>query len=229
MGLDGETGNRKVAGKTKRANPRPLSAGDARRLLEWHGGHHREYPWRSLTDPYRVAVTELMLVRTKADQVAKLWPAFFDAYPTLEALARASQDEVRESLRPLGLEWRAGRIMSYAAAAVQQEDWPRHVSELPGGGPYVTAAVSLALSGRGPLPVDVTIARVIARYWGFHPIGEERRDEDVLAASAAMGLRSRRFFYAWLDLAAAVCLPAKPGCENCPMQACDYRHRAKLT
>ncbi len=211
-----------------RADPLRFGASDARRLLEWHRGHRREFPWRSETDPYRVAVTELMLVRTRAHQVAKVWPSFFHAYPTLEALAGAPQDEVRESLRPLGLAWRAARIASFASAAVQEQNWFHHVSELPGGGPYVAASVALALNGRGTLPLDVTIARVIARYWGLRPAGEARRDERVLRASAAMGPRSRRFFYAWLDLAAAVCRPLRPDCEHCPLRGCDYRYGRSL-
>jgi A/G-specific adenine glycosylase len=164
-----------------------------------------------------------MLVRTRADQVAKVWPSFFQAYPTLEALGRAPEDEVRESLRPLGLEWRATRIVSFAAAALQDENWLAHVPDLPGGGPYVAASVALALKGRGLLPVDVTIARVIARYWGLRHAGEARRDRSVLATSSAMRARSRRFFYAWLDLAAAVCRPSAPGCEHCPLEGCNYR------
>ena len=218
-----EPANRGVAAPTERADRHRFIASEARRLLEWHQGHRRDFPWRFQTDPYPVAVTELMLVRTRAEQVAKIWPVFFEAYPTLETLAHAPRADVRASLRPLGLEWRAGRILSFASAAIQEEDWPDHVSELPGGGPYIAAALSVTLNGRGPLPVDVTIARVIARYWGLHPAGEARRDESVLRASAAMGERSRRFFYAWLDLAAAVCRPSKPDCERCPLHGCNYR------
>src|ERR1035437_9208473 len=201
-----------VSGGNNPADAHRFDARDGRRLLEWHRGHRREFPWRSESDPYRVAVTELMLVRTRADQVAKVWPSFFQAYPTLEALGRAPEDEIRESLRPLGLEWRSTRIVSFASAALRDKDWPGRLSALPGGGPYVSASVSLAQNGRGPMPVDVTIARVIARYSGLHPAGEARRDQNVLRASAAMGQRSRRFFYAALDLAAAVCRPHNPDC-----------------
>jgi A/G-specific adenine glycosylase len=200
-----------------------FGAMDARRLLEWHRGHRRDFPWRAETDPYRLVVTELMLVRTRADQVAKVWPSFFQAYPTLEALGRAPEDQVSESLRPLGLEWRSTRIVSFASAALRDKDWVGRLSALPGVGPYVSASVSLALNGRGRLPVDVTIARVIARYWGLHPAGEARRDQGVLRASAAMGQRSRHFFYASLDLAAAVCRPHNPDCEHCPLRQCVYR------
>lgn len=205
------------------ATLRRFGAQDARRLLEWQRSHGRDYPWRSVIDPYRVAVTELMLVRTRANQVARSWPAFFETYPTLEALTRAPRAEIEEMLHPLGLQWRATRIASFAHAAIQDSTWPSHISELPGGGPYVAASMSLALNGRGLLPVDVTIARVIARYWGLCPAGEARRDEHVLAASASMGRRSRRFFYAWLDLAAAVCRPSKPDCQRCPLRDCRYR------
>jgi A/G-specific adenine glycosylase len=192
-------------------------------LLKWHRSHRRDYPWRSKSDPYRVVVTELMLVRTRADQVAQVWPDFFLAYPTLEALAQAPQHQVREALRPLGLEWRAIRIVAFAAAAVRETDWPSRLHALPGGGPYVAATLALVLDARGRLPIDVTIARAIARYWGIKPAGEARRDYAILAAAGSMGARSRTFFDAWLDLAAEVCRPTNPDCDNCPLNGCVYR------
>jgi A/G-specific adenine glycosylase len=218
-----------VTSETPETAPHCLSAQDARRLLQWHRGHRREYPWRLESEPYRIVVTELMLVRTRADQVAGVWQSFFKAYPTIEFLARAPQNEVTESLRPLGLAWRAVMVARFASAAVHDQDWPSHLSELPGCGPYVADAVTLARLGRGRLPVDVTIARVIARYWALSPNGEPRRDGGVLAHAEAMGVRSRRFFHAWLDLAAAACKPGTPHCEQCPLLCCLSRGRIRVT
>lgn len=218
-----------MARQVERTEPRRFGANDARRLLSWHRSHNRDFPWRSQVDPYRIAITELMLVRTRAEQVAKVWPAFFESYPTLEDLARAPRQEVRQSLQPLGLVWRAERIVDFASAAVHDESWPDRVDELPGGGPYVAAALMMARNRRAPLPVDVTIARVLTRYFGILSAGEARRDEHVLRASSSMGRRSRRFFHAWLDLAARVCRPSNPDCGRCPLRACAYRRAATIS
>lgn len=206
----------------------PFAPVDAARLLRWHRQHRRSYPWRSETDPYRLIVTELMLVRTRADQVAALWPGVFVRYPTIESLAEASPGEVLSVLRPLGLNWRSRKVIAFARAAVVDDRWPEHLDKMPGGGSYVAASVRLALRGRGPLPVDVTIARVVARYWGLDGPGERRRDPRVLAAVASMGSRSRSYFHAWLDLAGLICLPSDPRCEICPLRSCLARREADL-
>jgi A/G-specific adenine glycosylase len=203
--------------------PARLGAADARSLLSWHRQHARIYPWRLTRDPYRLVVTELMLVRTRADQVAPIWPRFFEVFPTLASLAAASEADIHEILKPLGLRWRATRIIEFARAAATQEDWAERLSELPGGGPYVAAATVVGSKKRGELPVDVTIARIIGRYWGLSPTGEGRRSRAVLRTASEMGPRSRRFFHAWLDLAATVCLPHFPRCEACPLLACAFR------
>jgi A/G-specific adenine glycosylase len=200
-----------------------FGAADARALLVWHVRHGRRYPWRLTSDPYRLVVTELMLVRTRADQVAAVWPRFFDSFPSLSSLAAASDADIREILRPLGLQWRATRIIDFAGAAAGHVDWLDRLPDLPGGGPYISAAAIVGVRKRGELPVDVTIARVIGRYWGLAASGEPRRSSDVLRAASSMGHRSLRFFHAWLDLAATVCRPRRPLCDYCPLLSCSYR------
>lgn len=158
-----------------------------------------------------------MLVRTKAEQVGPVWTAFFERYPSLLSLAQADEEEIRATLKPLGLAWRARRVIEFAHAAVETHNWPDELEFLPGAGPYVRAAVRVGTTGRGELPVDVTIARVIERYFGIQARGEARRNASVLREARSMGSRSRRFFHAWLDLAALICRPIQPACEACPL------------
>lgn len=197
--------------------PGVLEGRAARALLKWARANQRDFQWRLETDPYRLVVTELMLVRTKAEQVGPVWTAFFERYPSLRSLAQADEEGIRATLKPLGLAWRAGRVIEFAHAAVETPDWPDKLESLPGAGPYVRAAVRVGANGRGELPVDVTIARVIGRYFGIHARGEARRSASVLNEARLMGSRSRRFFHAWLDLAALVCRPIQPVCDACPL------------
>jgi A/G-specific adenine glycosylase len=203
---------------TAASSPCPLDARDLRRLQRWGRDNERVFPWRQTTDQYVVAVTELMLIRTRAAQVASIWEKFFRRFPTLESLAAARDGEVGGVLRPLGLHWRSDRIAAFARAAAEWSLWTDHMGEIPGLGPYVAAAVIVARDGRGLVPIDVTIARVIARYLGLAISPDSRRDRRVVAAASQMGSRSRSFFHAWLDLAAAVCTPSSPRCTMCPLR-----------
>ena len=159
-----------------------------------------------------------MLVRTKASQVEKIWTGFFDRYPAAEDLARDDLDTVSSSLGSLGLTWRSARIHRLGRAMVDDVDWTKALPKLPGCGPYVTAATKIGMTGRGILPVDVTIARVLTRYYGIEGRGEPRRQREVLNHAVALGQRSRRYFHAVLDLAAIVCTPTAPACSDCPLQ-----------
>jgi len=196
-----------------------LRPADARRLMTWARRSSRSYPWRHENDPYRLAVTELMLVRTRAEQVARVWAGFFEKFPTLAALTGADPAEVETVLRPLGLRWRTQRIVAFSRAASSRPDWLAVPGDLPGAGPYVLAAARLGSVGFGTLPVDVTIARVLARFFGIQMSGEARRNAEVLLAAASMGRQSRASFHAWLDLAALVCTPRNPACVQCPLRS----------
>lgn len=187
---------------------------------------NRDFPWRATRDPYRIAVTELMLVRTRAEQVGRLWEAFFSRYPDLDTLAAAPDADVAQALAPLGLIWRARLVLRFARAAHSLPNWFLRIDELPGGGPYVASAAAIAVSGKGSLPVDVTIARVLARLHGIPEHRELRRARPVLCAAGTLGLITRRQFHAFLDLAALVCTPRSPRCESCPLAySCHYALR----
>ena len=192
---------------------------DARALMTWARRHARSFPWRRERDPFRLVVTELMLIRTRAEQVARVWDAFFEVFPTLDSLIEADERDVAAALKPLGLEWRARRVLEFARAAATTPNWQESLRSLPGAGPYVSAAAAIAFNGRGELPVDVTIARVVARFFGIQASGEARRDVRVLEVTRLMGQVSRTRFHAWLDLAAAVCKPKAPACGICPLRS----------
>lgn len=197
-------------------------------LLQWWQSHKRHYPWRETRDPYQLAVTELMLVRTKADQVLRVWRQFFQRFPDIRTLAQATEDEVIQALSSLGLVWRARKIGDFAHRVLNSYGGrvPLTIEELRTVlpvGEYAAAAVPLQVKGEGALPVDTGIARLINRFYGLRAGGELRRNARVLEAVSAQGIRSRDFFYALLDLSWLLCLPQGPRNPECPLQSvCSY-------
>src|SRR5262249_49438153 len=109
----------------KQGTPTPGPAGCRlrRRLLAWYARHARRLPWRGNRDPYAVLVSEVMLQQTQVARVAQFYSSFLARYPTLEDLAAASPDAVRESWEGLGYYARARNL--HAAA--------RHVVATAGG------------------------------------------------------------------------------------------------
>src|SRR5215469_10817854 len=94
------------------------------KLLAWYGKNRRVLPWRALPgetpDPYRVWLSEIMLQQTTVAAVAGYYRDFLKRWPTVEALAAASLDEVRAAWAGLGYYTRA-RNLHAAALAVAQE------------------------------------------------------------------------------------------------------------
>src|SRR5256885_5121183 len=77
-----------------------------KRLLPWFARDGRTFPWREPgTTPYEVVVAEILLQRTTAAGVARVYKAFVEHYPAWAALAQAPLGGLENALRPLGL-WR---------------------------------------------------------------------------------------------------------------------------
>jgi len=206
-------------------------------LLEWFREHARDYPWRHERTPYRTAIAEIMLRRTRADQVVPVYEGFVREYPTLGDAARGDPDTIRERLKPLGLEWRADNAVMFVreAHARYGDELPAEsqaVKELPGAGEYVSAAVA-CFAGGSPEPlIDTNVVRVLGRVFGLRTDGEARRRREMreLAAAALDPEQPAEYHYALLDLAAKVCSPRKPLCQDCPVATavpCSYRAQAR--
>src|SRR4051812_25051821 len=84
------------------------------RLLKWFSKNGRAYPWRETSDPYQVMVAEIMLQRTRADQVKPVYEEFINRFPDGRSLADAELADLEKLLWPLGLHNRSQLIAAMA-------------------------------------------------------------------------------------------------------------------
>ena len=108
-----------------------------------------------------------MLQQTQVDRVLPKYEEWLSKYPTLEALAAASPEEVADTWRPLGYNARPRRLHEIACAVVA-----RYGGELPsdeatlrsfkGIGAYTVGAVQSFAFGRRAAIVDTNVARVLS-------------------------------------------------------------------
>src|SRR5262247_4591113 len=84
----------------------PAPALHANRLLAWYDRHARVLPWRARrgerADPYRVWLSEIMLQQTTVKAVGPYYARFLLRWPTVNALAKASLDDVLRAWAGLG-------------------------------------------------------------------------------------------------------------------------------
>ncbi len=64
-------------------------------LLKWYEKNGRCFPWREKRDPYQILIAEIMLQRTRADQVAPISLDFVREFPTIDNLKTESLKTIR--------------------------------------------------------------------------------------------------------------------------------------
>lgn len=201
----------------------------ASRLLDWYRRHGRQLPWRGHPDPYAVWVSEIMLQQTRVEAVIPYFERWLLRFPTLQALASASQQEVLNAWEGLGY-YSRGRSLHTAAQIVVAEHGgrlPRDLAalrKLPGIGRYTAGAIASIAFGMDVPTLDGNLRRVFARLFDVtepadSPSGERRLWE--LAAAHLPEGRAGDYNQALMDLGALICLPKNPRCLLCPLrEAC---------
>jgi A/G-specific adenine glycosylase len=205
-----------------------------RDLPRWYRRHHRELPWRDSLDPYAIWVSEIMLQQTRVETVRPYYARWLRAFPTIHALARASDDRVLKLWEGLGYYSRARNLHQAAQAVVRERDGqlPRTAKgllALPGIGRYTAGAIaSIAFDERVPL-VDGNVSRVFARIFAMRSNVKSPRTLQSLWDLAEKLLPDTNpgdFNQALMELGALICTPSNPQCEICPMRrVCVARAR----
>jgi A/G-specific adenine glycosylase len=203
-----------------------------RLLLCWWRYNMSEFPWRRTSDPYRILIAEILLRKTSRAQAAMVYESLIQRWPSPSDLARASEDELRDCLLPLGMEnTRAKLLVELGQAVVDRfggeiPDNLDNLMTIPGVGPYTAGAV-LCLAYRQDQPmVDTNTARIIQRVFGYPSPKARPRDDRILwrlAADLIPKGRARDYNLALIDLAGATCRARKPACPVCPVRkVCVY-------
>ena len=197
-------------------------------VLRWFALNGRELPWRGISDPYGIWVSEVILQQTRIDQGTDYWYRFMDRFPTVEALAAASEDEVLRQWQGLGYYSRARNMHAAARQIVEQGGFPRSIEglrSLKGVGDYTAAAVGSMAFGLPAAAVDGNVYRVLARHFGIDvPINTTRGKHtfEALANELLPPDQASAFNQAMMDFGATWCTPRSPRCIDCPVaETCE--------
>lgn len=196
------------------------------KLMEWHTHHnHREMPWKGEKDPYRIWLSEVILQQTRVAQGMKYYERFLEAFPTVQHLADAGDDEVMKMWEGLGYYSRA-RNLRAAAKTIAYDyrgSFPTTAAgwlQLKGVGPYTAAAIASFAFGEAVPVVDGNVYRILSRVFGIHtPIDttEGKRQFALLAMDLLYAQDPAAYNQAMMDFGATVCTPAAPDCNSCPL------------
>lgn len=197
-------------------------------LMRWYARHGRDLPWRGIGDPYGIWVSEVILQQTRIEQGRDYWLRFMERFPTVEALAAASEDEVLLLWQGLGYYSRARNMHAAARQVVEQGGFPRTIEglkALKGVGDYTAAAVGSMAFGLPAAAVDGNVCRVLARHYGItEPINTTRGKHTIEALAWQLLPRGEAgaFNQALMDFGATWCTPRSPRCGECPVaETCE--------
>jgi len=198
-----------------------------RTLLQWYTRQGRSLPWRNITNPYKVLISEVMLQQTQVARVLIKYPEFLHRFPTLGSLAQAKRRDVVMAWQGMGYNNRAVRLHQLAQTVVRIHGGrlPRTAEvlmALPGIGRYTAnALLSAAFAVDAPV-VDVNVRRFLSRLlWKMRSLLETRGESEIWSATEDLLPKGRAYDWnqALMDIGATVCRARAPGCEVCPVAA----------
>lgn len=196
-------------------------------LMAWFRVSARDLPWRHTDDPYRIWVSEIMLQQTRVAAVLGYYQRFLAAFPTVEALARAPEEQLFKLWEGLGYYSRARNLQKAARMIAEQYGgaFPqtyRELLTLPGIGDYTASAIASAAFGQREAAVDGNVLRIFTRITDcrddISDLNTRRAVRAQLNDVMPYDAESIRVFnQAAMELGATVCVPnGPPRCEECP-------------
>lgn len=169
---------------------------------------------------FELTVAVILSAQTTDKRVNTITPILFEKYPTIEALAMASQKDVYDIILPLGLAKNKSINIINLANVIHEkynDTIPNDIKELeslPGVG-HKTASVVLAEGFKIPaMPVDTHLHRMAKR------LGYIKENEDIKKAEEAykkyipkeLWIEAHHLF---LLFGRYYCKASSPSCEGC--------------
>ena len=195
-------------------------------LLRWYEQNKRILPFRTLSTPYRVWVSEIMLQQTRVSAALPYFERFMEALPTVKDLAECDEEKLTKLWEGLGYYSRVRNLQKAARILVEQyggelpADYDALLA-LPGIGAYTAGAIA-SISFSLPVPaVDGNVLRVFSRLLlDDRDVTQPAVKKDLTRTVMACQPPERPGDYnqALMELGALVCVPnGPPLCDRCPL------------
>ncbi len=192
-----------------------------KRVIDWFNQHGRDFPWRKTTDPYQVLIAEILLRRTTASAVSRVFPDFVNRFDSPLRLTTARESTIARALTSLGLQTiRAHQIKKMASVIVSDYDskTPRSheaLMSLPGVGRYIASAVRNFAFGESIPLVDGNVVHFLSRIFDVRFAGPS--DPKAWEFTKQFGgAHKAKLYWGIIDLVASICRRRNPRCDICP-------------
>ena len=206
-------------------------------LQYWYSQNKRPLPWRETNDPYKIWLSEVILQQTRVVQGMDYYHRFLMAFPDVQSLAEAAEQDVLKLWQGLGYYTRARNIHYTAKEIVSRNNgiFPGSSSalkKLKGIGDYTAAAIASICFDEPVAVLDGNVARVISRLYAMNTPVDTNKGRKIITDLANSLLDTNHpgtFNQAVMELGALVCTPQSPACNICPLSfACEALKRKQV-
>ena len=205
-------------------------------LIDWYQVHKRDLPWRNISDPYQIWISEIILQQTRVNQGLDYYLRFVERFPNVEMLAAAEEDEVLKYWQGLGYYSRARNLHQAARQIIQDfggvfpKTYPE-VLRLKGVGTYTAAAICSFAYNLPYAVVDGNVYRVLSRLFAIEtPIDSHsgKKEFDSLAQQLIENSVPSLHNQALMEFGALQCVPVSPDCSVCPLRVFCKAYELKM-
>jgi A/G-specific adenine glycosylase len=220
--------NDKVLAESKESSRRPEWI--RTEILVWAQSNLRDFPWRRNPTPLSILYAEVLLRRTTASAVLRIYTSFMKEFGDLKKIRESTEDELEQALSTIGYQRQRAKIFKDISNCILLEFGgvvpcaKESLLRIPHVGSYTAGAIlSLGCNQRSAM-VDTNVKRIYGRVFSCS-LPEKAKDRFIekVAASCIPRVDHQTFNLALLDLAALVCTYGIPRCRICPLsRVCDY-------
>jgi len=210
------------------------------KIIKWYKEEgDRDLPWRNTGSGWAVLVASFLLRKTTVAQVLKVYEAFLKKFPGPSDLLAASEEEIKEIIKSLGIEHQRARQLRELAQTLSQKYGGKipcaedELKKLPGVGDYIAAEVLLSACNQPKPLLDRNMIRVVQRVFGIkstkrrpHTDTELWRFAEKLVPTSPED--AKNFNFGVLDFARKICTAKNPKCTACLLkEVCNYYSELK--
>ncbi|KAA9218484.1 MULTISPECIES: A/G-specific adenine glycosylase [Aerococcus] len=195
-------------------------------LFDWYDKEGRHLPWRESKDPYRIWISEIMLQQTQVNTVIPYYQRFLQAFPTVEDLAAAEEDDLLKLWAGLGYYSRAKNLHRAAQEIVndysgQFPQTAKELKQLSGIGPYTAGAIASIAFGQAVPAIDGNAMRVFSRLFTINADISRQKNHAIFREVVAYVMGDERpgdFNQALMDLGSSYETAKKPLSDISPIK-----------
>jgi A/G-specific adenine glycosylase len=173
-------------------------------IWSYYREHKRIFPWRHVTDPYVVVVSEIMLQQTQTVRVMQKYAPFVAQFPNFKTLADAPLAHVLSAWQGLGYNRRAIALHKIAQKVVHEYDGKLPCEQallqtFPHIGPNTAGSISAFAFNKPTIFIETNIRSVFIHFFFKQSTTIHDKNILVLVEQTVDAHNPREWYYALMD------------------------------